>query len=112
MPQQDQRATELNHTQEVNGVTFPAPVESAEVLQPGKQPLDFPTAQVTPQGPAILRSPAFVSAVGRDQFDSVLALQPFIQRIAVVAAISDHALRQRAYVTLTECVFHQFRLMW
>jgi hypothetical protein len=112
MPQQDQYATELNHAEEVDGVSFPAAAESAEVLQPGKEPLDFPTPQVTTEWPSILRSSAFVFAVGRDQLHSVLALQPLIQRIAVVSAIPNHALRHSAYVALAERVFDQFRLMW
>jgi hypothetical protein len=37
----------LDHVEEVEGVTFPATGKPAIILKPGKQPLDFPTAQVT-----------------------------------------------------------------
>ncbi len=112
MPQQDQRAAELNHAEEVDCVSFPAAAQPAIVLEPGEQPLDFPAAQVASEWSPILRSLSFVLAVRRDQLDSVFALQPFIQGIAVVAAIPDQSLWQRAYVALTERVFNQFCLMW
>lgn len=89
MPQQDQHATELNQAEEVDCLALPATAQPAVVLQPGKQTLDFPASQVASEWPSILRSLAFVPAVGRDQVDSVFASQPFIQRIAVVGAIPN-----------------------
>src|SRR3989449_8642532 len=108
MPQQNQRAAELNHAKEVDGVAFPAAGEPAEVFQPGKQPLDFPAAQ----WPSILRALAFLLPVGRNQLDPWFASQPFVQRVAVVGPIPDHALRHGGDVALAERVFDQFRLMW
>src|SRR2546428_4655876 len=112
MPQQNQRAAELNHAKEVDGVAFPAAGEPAEVFQPGKQPLDFPAAQVAAQWPSILRALAFLLPVGRNQLDPWFASQPFVQRVAVVGPIPDHALRHGGDVALAERVFDQFRLMW
>src|SRR3989442_5522721 len=112
MPQQNQRAAELNHAKEVDGVAFPAAGEPAEVFQPGKQPLDFPAVQVAAQWPSILRALAFLLPVGRNQLDPWFASQPFVQRVAVVGPIPDHALRHGGDVALAERVFDQFRLMW
>src|SRR5688572_4560013 len=111
MSQQDQRAAELNHAEEVDGVTFPATAQPAEIFQPGKQPLNLPAPQITPEWPAILGALAFISAVGRDQLHSVFASQPLVQGIAVVRPISDHALGTGGNVAMEERVFNQFRLM-
>jgi hypothetical protein len=54
MPQQDQRASELNHTQKVLGIAFPAAGNAAIVLQPGERPLDLPAPKVAPEWPPIL----------------------------------------------------------
>jgi hypothetical protein len=42
MPQQDERAAELNHAREIEGIALPSSVDAAEVLQPGEQALDLP----------------------------------------------------------------------
>jgi hypothetical protein len=105
MPQQDQRAAELDHGEEVGCVAFPSRGEAAEVLQPGEQPFNLPAAQITAQWSAVL-SPFSFSPIGRDHFDAMVA-KPFIERIAVVGLVSDQSLRQGGNMSLCECVFDQ-----
>ena len=62
MPQEDNEAAELDHGEEVCFVVFPARDQSAEVVQPGEEALNFPAAAVTAQFAAILGG--FSGAVG------------------------------------------------
>ena len=47
MPQEDNEAAELEHTEEIGFVIFPAADEAAEIVKPGKEAFDFPTPTVT-----------------------------------------------------------------
>ena len=106
MPQEDQRASELNHAEEVGGVAFPAAGESAEVLQPREEPFDFPAPQVSAQRSSVLGSPS-LAPVGRDHFDAVMAAKLLVQRVAVISLIADQPLRQSCSMSLCERVFDQ-----
>ena len=46
MPQEDNEATELEHGEEIGFVIFPAADKSAEIVESGKEALDFPTPTV------------------------------------------------------------------
>ena len=54
MPQEDNEAAELEHAEEIGFVIFPAADESAEIVQPGEEPLDFPATAVAAQFTTIL----------------------------------------------------------
>lgn len=54
MPQKNQRRGELEHPEKVSGVTFISDDQAPEVLQSGKQPLDFPPSSVSLQPTSIL----------------------------------------------------------
>ena len=70
-----------------------AHLQPAEVLEPSERALDFPAPPVASQLPAILvRLVPFIPAIRRNQFDAP-ASQPSAQRVAVVSAIRDDALR-------------------
>jgi hypothetical protein len=66
------------------------PHENAtEVLEPGKQALDFPAVSISPQGSSILGwGFASVVVMGCDEFDPLLG-QLLIQFVAVVGSIPD-----------------------
>lgn len=67
--------------------------QSAKVLQPAKQPFDFPASAVTPQGSSILRRGfRSVLSVRSDHLDPLLG-QSFIQRVAVIGFIPDQPFR-------------------
>jgi hypothetical protein len=48
MPQQNDAATKVEHSQKILRVSFVAYDPPAKVLQPGKQPLDLPAPTITP----------------------------------------------------------------
>ena len=54
MPQKNDEASELEHTEEIGFVIFPAADKSAEVMEPGEKAFDFPAATVTTQFAAVL----------------------------------------------------------
>jgi len=49
MSGKDDEAAELEHAEEVGFLIFPAADESAEVVEPSEEALDFPEAAVTTQ---------------------------------------------------------------
>jgi hypothetical protein len=54
MPQEDNEASELEHAEEIGFVIFPAGDQSAEIVEPGKEALDFPAPTVATQFAAVL----------------------------------------------------------
>ena len=74
------QASEVNEAEEVLDVVFPSGDESAEVVHPGKQTLHLPTFLVASQWTSILRLAAS-AAVGRDQLDTVLFFECFIEPV-------------------------------
>jgi hypothetical protein len=76
MPQEEYEATELQHAEEIGFVIFPAADESAEVVKPSEEALDFPAAAVATQFPAVLGAlPAAIVLMGRDEPDAVFLQQ-------------------------------------
>src|SRR5271157_1017770 len=112
MPQEDDEAAEMEHAEEVGLVIFPAGDQSAEVMEPGEEPLDFPAAAVAPQFPAVLGAlaPAIVF-MGRDELDAMFLPQALVQRIAVVGAVADHAFWFGVREALLDGGFDEFRFM-
>jgi hypothetical protein len=55
MPQEDDETAKLEHGEEVGLVIFPTADQSAEIVKPGEQALDFPAAAVATQFAAVLR---------------------------------------------------------
>ncbi len=92
MPQEDNETAELEHSEKIALVIFPAADESAEIVEPGKEALDFPVPAVTAQFAAVLGTlAAAVVLVGRDEPDAVFLPEALIERIAVVGAVADHS---------------------
>jgi hypothetical protein len=112
MSREDNEAAELEHAEEVGFLMFPAADQSAEVVKPSEQALDFPAAAVTSQFAAVLSVfPAAVVLVGCDEPDAVFLQQALIQRITVVGAVADHSLWFGSRETLFEGGFDEFRFM-
>src|ERR1700686_1203154 len=112
MPQEDYEATELGHGEEFGFMMFPAADQSAEVVEPREEPLDFPAAAVAAQFAAILSAlAAAVVLVGRDEPDAVLLPQALIERITVVSAVADHSLWFGSRETLFDGGFDEFGFM-
>ena len=84
----------MNHPEEVVGVPLPARDDPAEVVVPGEEALDLPTAAPAPQRPAILGACASMRKVRRDQFDVVRGGQMVVEAIAVIGFVADQSLRE------------------
>ena len=90
MPQEDHRACELNHPEEILWVVFPANDDATIIMKPSKQTLDFPATTIASQRAAVLCDWfAPVPAVRRDQFHTEMLAYPLIQWIAVVRFVGD-----------------------
>ena len=111
MPQEDDEAAELEHAEEVGLVKLPASNEATEIMQPGEQAFDLPTAAVTPQFPAILGFVSAVVAIRCDHPDAVLAPQLPVQLVAVIGRITDHALGLGAGEAAFDGRLDEFRFM-
>jgi hypothetical protein len=112
MPQEDNAATELEHAEEIGFVIFPAADESAEIVEPGKEALDFPAPTVATQSAAVLGALATaVVLVGRDEPDAVFLPEALIERIAVVGAVADHSIWFGSRETLRDGRFDEFAFM-
>ena len=112
MPQEDYEAAELEHAEEIGFVIFPAAHESAEIVEPGKESLDFPAPTVATQFAAVLC--AFATAVvlvGRDEPDAVLLAKALIERITVVGAVADRSFWFGSCETLRDSRFDEFAFM-
>src|SRR2546427_12692584 len=71
MPQEDNETAELEHSEKIALVIFPAADESAEIVEPGKEALGFPAPAVTAQFAAVLGTLAAAAVlVGRDEPDA------------------------------------------
>ena len=69
--------------------------QSPEVLKPGKQALNLPSAPVTPQFPAVLGSRFFPSSTVRcDHFNTAFIEKLIVKFIAVVSFIANQLIRR------------------
>ena len=112
MPQQDDKAAELEHAEEVGFVIFPAAHQSAKVVEPGEEALDFPATAVSAQFAAVLSAlPAAIVLVRRDQPDTMSLPEALIERIAVIGTVADHSFGFGARETLLDGGFDEFGFM-
>src|SRR5258707_13740444 len=92
MPQEDNETAELEHSEKFSLVIFPVADESAEIVEPGKEALDFPAPAVTAQFAAVLGTlVAAVVLVGGDEPDAGFLPEGLIERIAGLGAGADHS---------------------
>jgi hypothetical protein len=82
----------LEHPEKVFGVTFISNDQSPEVLQPGKQPLDFPPSSVSLQPTSILSRIPSVPAMWSNEFNAVEP-QFCVEAVGVVGVVTDQVLR-------------------
>jgi hypothetical protein len=78
----------------VVGLSFPPHDDAAEVVEPGKEALDLPTAPSPPERSSVLgRGASAIVAMRRDHLDRPLVHEAFIQRIAVVRFVANQSRR-------------------
>src|SRR5215469_5719394 len=112
MPQQNDKATELEHAEEVGFVIFPAAHQSTEVVKPGEEAFDLPTAAITAKFATVLGVfPEAIVPVGCDEPDAVFLPQALVERIAVIRAVADHSFWLGLGEALFDGRFDQFRFM-
>ena len=112
MPQEDDEAAEMKHTEEVGLVILPAGNETAEVVEPGEEALDFPAAAVAAQFAAVLGVfPAAIVLVRCDEPDVVFLTEALVEWIAVVGAVADHSLWFGSREALLDGSFDEFGFM-
>ncbi len=112
MPQEDNEAAELEHTEEVGLVIFPTADEAPEVVEPRKETLDFPATAVATKFTAVLGVlPVAIALVGRDEPDTVFLPEALVERVAVVGAVADHSSRLGSCEALLDGGFDEFRFM-
>ena len=94
MPEQDSRAGQLEHPEEILDVILPAGDESARVVEPGEEAFDLPATAGAAQRASILGGRPTTPAMPGDHLDAVAIAEDPIERVAVVAAIADQARRE------------------
>ena len=112
MPQEDDEAAEMKHSEEVGFVVFPAADETAEVVEPGEEALDLPAAAVAAEFPAVLGVlPAAIVLVRSDEPDAMFLPEALVEWIAVVGAVADYSCWFGACETLLDGRFDEFGFM-
>src|SRR5689334_784892 len=93
-------------------MTFPTHQQAPEVLQPCEQPLDFPSAFVTPEfSPVLAVRSCAIATMRCDQLDSVSLGKKIVQRIAVISPIRDQAFRLLGHEAVLDRSRDQLLLM-
>ncbi len=112
MPHEDNEAVKLEHADEVGFLMFPAADESAEIMEPSEEALDFPAAAIAPLFPAVLGAlAAAIVLVRRDQPDMVFLPKALVEQIAVVGPVADHSFWLGSRETLRDGSFDEFCFM-
>ena len=112
MPQEDNEAAELDHGEEVDLMMFPARDQSAEIVKPGEETLNFPAAAIAAQFATVLRGFSRAGAVvWGDQANAVFFSQALIERIAVVGPVTDHSFGLGLCEALLDGVLDEFCFM-
>ena len=111
MPQEDHEAAELDHSEEVDLMMFPARDQSAEVVKPGKEAFDFPAAAVASQFATVLGGPVAIVFMGRDEPDVVPLSEALVERIAIVSPVTDHSFGLGSREALLDGRFDEFGFM-
>jgi len=92
-------------------MVLPADDQTAEVMQPGKEPLDLPAPTITTQFASILGFTAAARGVRRDHANAILLPQSLVQRIAVIGPIANQESGCCRSEALLEGCFHQLGFM-
>ena len=101
----------MNKTEKVVDVVLPADDESAEVMEPSKQPFHLPAPPVAAEGPAILGlAPA--APVGRDHFDAVDLRELPIELVRIIGLVADEPVRHSVEEASGQNILHKLAFGW
>lgn len=87
MPQQDDSGRQVDHAEEVIGMTLPSRDDAAEVMKPDEQPLDLPAPTFVAKRPVILGFRVTRRVVRRDKFDVAFGGEVLVE--AVVGRVAN-----------------------
>src|SRR5580658_2332159 len=90
MSDEDERASEVDESEEVLDVVFPSRNQAAVVVHPCEEPLDFPAPAVSAQGAFVLRYLLAVGAMGSNHLHSTGA-HLLIQYIGIAGLVADQS---------------------
>ena|SRR5262245_49106620 len=96
----------MKHAQEIVEVIFPPHRESAIVLKPGEQPLDFPSAAVTTERPPILSTNFPVASVWSNHLHSGFGYVS-VQAIRIVGVVTDQTFYRLDYEDFRESLLNE-----
>ena len=94
MLEQDQRAGEMEESEIVLHVIFPANDKATRVMKPGKEALDLPASLRSAQRTSVLGRDLPRRAMSGDHFNPPRPHQGRIEAIAVVGLITDQPRRE------------------
>lgn len=99
----------MDKPEEIIDVIFPTGDQSAEVVHPREQSLDFPASPVTAELATVLTL-ASAPAIGRNHFYSVFGSELFVERVRVVSFVSDEPGREFLQEASGKNRFHKLAL--
>src|SRR6266581_2266562 len=108
MSEKDDCASKLKKGEVVFSIIFPADYEPSKVVQPGKEPLDFPALGVASQPSAVVKGGLGSSTAMRGQKQHLLFEQSLAQRIAIVGLVGNNTQRFFFHESLLQSRLHQF----
>jgi len=91
-------------------MVLPSSLDTAKVLKPGKEALDFPTAAIASERALILSAIFSGAAMRSNHFDAGLG-KLRIERVRVVSLIADETLQRFANEEFGKCLLHQRHFM-
>jgi hypothetical protein len=109
MSEQHMKAGQVDEAEEVFDVVLPSGYEAAEVVHPREETLHLPAPSVAAQLAPVL-TPAPVAPVGRDHLDVVLLPERAVERVRVVAFVTDEPCREFVDEASGQNVFHKLAL--
>ena len=109
--EKDNHATEQDKGEIIVETTIMTNLNSSEILQPGKQALDFPTSFVSSQDTTILGSRFLTVGLMRSDHLNSLFVQTLIERVTIVRSVTNQSFRLFFGKPLVQGLFHQFHFM-
>src|SRR5579864_8891741 len=110
MPQQDQLACKMKHSEKIVEAVFPTSRKTAEVLKPCKQPFNSPPASVAAQDAAVLGAVFPIATVWGDHLDSGVGQFP-IQTIGIVGVITNQTHYRFGDEEVRQCLLDEGHLV-
>jgi len=101
----------VNEAEEVLGVPIISDDEPSEVMEPGEQALDLPTALVASEWAAILGLDLAALVVWSDQLDTAQVPESLVQDVTVVGLVANQAVDEVGQKCVAESLFDERRLV-